>query len=510
MAQTTTAAGPVEGSVPEHGDATCERWTSTRKTSDDGPPHVRDTGIAGSWVLRYALPNATLDHDLGLQGFAEPYRCFRVLSEPPDADPHVRWWGRLVSMDARASLFLASILTSLAPIQSTEPAGYASQGWCLHCRDVHVGLNLVYLTPGETGGTETYARELIPELVSLSPETTFTAFVNRETEAVRGELGWLGDLATVTVPVAVRRRVEWVRGEQLLLPVLAHRANVDIVHSLANTGPLWGRFRRVVTIHDIHFKLVPEAHTLPMRLGMGVLVPLAAGRSDRIITDAHSTKQELREHLGVNEDRVEVIALGIGDTSRAAPVPEQQLRERFGLGERQILLCVASKRPHKNLLRLISAVALMPADRRPVLVIPGYSTRHDAELEAYAATLGLTGAVRLLSWVTPGELEGLYAACACLACPSLHEGFGLPVLEAMARGVPVACSSRGALAEVAGDAAKLFDPLSPTSIARTVLELLDDPVAADLLAAAGRRRAAKFSWQATARATLRVYASMLS
>lgn len=379
----------------------------------------------------------------------------------------------------------------------------------LHCPIVHVGLNLVFLTPGETGGTETYARELIPELLSLSPETTFTAFINRETEAVRRSLDWLDGVATVTVPVAIRRRIEWVRGEQQLLPPLAHRANVDLVHSLANTGPLWGRFKRVVTIHDIHFKLVPEAHTLPMRLGMGVLLPLSAGRSDLILTDAQSTMQELHVHLGIDKARIRVVPLGLGHRSRAAPMPEAVLRDRYKLGDRPIALCVASKRPHKNLVRLISAIALLPRERRPVLVIPGYSTPHEQALVDHAELLGVSDSVRLLAWAPPDALEGLYAASSCLVCPSLHEGFGLPVLEAMARGVPVACSGRGALAEVAGEAALLFDPLSPCSIARSIEQAISDRALAARLSVAGPLRAAAFSWGSTAASTLDAYRSAL-
>ncbi len=375
---------------------------------------------------------------------------------------------------------------------------------------MHVGLNLIYLLPGETGGTETYARELIPELQRSAPELRLTAFINRETERSRRTLGWLDDVTTITVPVQATRRVEWVRGEQQILPRLAARQEVDIVHSLANTGPAWGAFKRIVTIHDIHFRLVPEAHTPLMRLGMGVLVPLAARRSHRIITDARSTVGELQEQLGVASSKVDPIPLGIGNLARALPLPEAELRVRFGLGERPIVLCVASKRPHKNLARLISAVALIPAERRPVLVIPGYPTPHEHDLRAHAAALGVEADVDLRSWVSAEELEGLYAASTCLACPSLHEGFGLPVLEAMARGLPVACSGRGALAEVAGDAAVLFDPLAPDAIAAAIERILGDPDLAARLGVAGRARASGFTWRTTADRTVQTYRSVLS
>jgi glycosyltransferase involved in cell wall biosynthesis len=369
---------------------------------------------------------------------------------------------------------------------------------------MHIGLNLVYLVPGYTGGTETYARELIPELVAAAPNTRFTAFVNREAAAA-GNAPWGDVIPAVTVPVRARNRMEWVRGEQQLLPRLAARAGVDLVHSLANTAPAWGRFRRVVTIHDLSYRLVPEAHLGLLGLGMRVLVPLGARRSHRIIVDATSTRDDLHRLLGTPMGKVDVVPLGLGAEVQAAPMPEAQLRTHLNAGRRPIALCVAAKRPHKNLRRLLGALALIPAPDRPLLVLPGYSTPHEAELRARAAELGITDDVRFLDWVGAEELEGLYAAAGAFVFPSLLEGFGLPVLEAMARGVPVACSSSGSLAEVAGDAALRFDPESESSIAAAITTLLNDQELAERLRVSGRARAAKFTWAATAAATLDCY-----
>ena len=148
---------------------------------------------------------------------------------------------------------------------------------------MHVGLNLVFLVPGETGGTEVYARELIPELVAAAPHARFTAFVNREAAAVT-DAPWGELIPSVTVPVHARSRVQWVRGEQQLLPRLAARAGVDLLHSLANTAPVRGRvppgWSRSTTCI---YRLVPEAHLGMLRFGMRALVPLAAAQleSDR-------------------------------------------------------------------------------------------------------------------------------------------------------------------------------------------------------------------------------------
>jgi glycosyltransferase involved in cell wall biosynthesis len=373
---------------------------------------------------------------------------------------------------------------------------------------MHIGLNLVYLVPGDTGGTETYAQELIPELVAAAPDARFTAFINREAAGQAGR-PWGELVPAVTVPVNARNRAQWVRGEQQLLPRLAAKAGVDLLHSLANTAPAWGGYRRVVTIHDLAYRLAPEAHLGLLGMGMRVLVPLAAHRSHRIIVDASSTRDDVRRFLRVSADKVEVVPLGLGSARHPVIAPEHELRERLGAGDRPIVLCVAAMRPHKNLARLVGAVALIPADRRPLLVLPGYPTAHGQELRRLAGELGVPGDVRFPGWVDASELEGLYAAAACFVFPSLIEGFGLPVLEAMARGVPVACSGRGSLSEVAGNAALLFDPESEPAIAAAIERLLRDRAEADRLAAAGRERARRFSWAATAAGTLAGYRKAL-
>jgi len=376
---------------------------------------------------------------------------------------------------------------------------------------MHVGLNLVYLVPGATGGTEVVARELLPALVAAAGDRVrFTAFVNREAAAA-GEGPWLELMPSVTVPVAATNRVAWVRGEQQHLPRLAARAGVDVLHSLANTGPAWGRFARVVTIHDLIHRFYPDTHGGLKARGMALLVPLAIRRSHRVISVSSSTADDLVRELGVPRAKIDVVPEAVGPHPRAAPVPAAELRERHGLGSRRIVLTVAAKRPHKNLPRLLEALALIPADRRPVLLVPGYGTAfHDSELDALVTRLGIAGDVRLLGWVSDAELEGLYAAAAVFAFPSLYEGFGLPVLEAMARGLPVACSDRGSLREVAGDAARRFDPERPAEIAAAIGAVLDDPAEAERLRAAGRAQAARFTWEATAQATLASYERTLA
>ena len=372
----------------------------------------------------------------------------------------------------------------------------------------HIGLNLIFLVPGETGGMEVAARELIPALLTEAPAgMRFTAFINREAASFGGPWGEL--LPAVTVPVNARNRIQWVLGEQALLPRLAGRAGVHLVHSLASTAPLWGRFRRVVTVHDLIYARFPEAHAGIRDRGMKVLVPAAVRRSDRVIADSRSTRDDLVELLGVGSERIDVVPLGLGAVRREKPLAEAEVRARLDLGARRVLLSLSAKRPHKNLAALIDALARIPRDERPVLVLPGYATAHEAALRERAHTLALDKDVRFPAWVSAGELEGLWALTDAFVFPSLYEGFGLPVLEAMARGVPVACSNASSLSEVAGDAALMFDPRDTGAITVALQRLLTDVRLAESLRTRGIERAREFTWERTARLTLESYARAL-
>jgi glycosyltransferase involved in cell wall biosynthesis len=373
---------------------------------------------------------------------------------------------------------------------------------------MHVGLNLIYLVPGETGGPEIYARELIPALRNAAPDVRFTAFVNREAAGAGGP--WMEDVEHVEMPLRAANRVNWVRGEQLMLPRWAKRRKVDLVHSLANTGPTWGPFARVTTIHDLLYMMVPEAHFGIRGLGMRALVPAAARRSDRVIAISRSTRDDLVSRLRVPADRIDIVPQGIGLSPVEEAMPEGRLRERFGLGDRRVLLSVSTKRAHKNLMTLLDAHALIPAGERPLLVLPGYPTPHEEELRVRARDLGIVDDVRFLGWLEPAELEGLYAAAECFVFTSRYEGFGMTVLEAMARGVPVACSRASAMIEVASDAALLFDPERTEEIAGAIRSMLGDAGLRERLAEAGRRRAAEFSWERTARGTVETYRRALA
>jgi glycosyltransferase involved in cell wall biosynthesis len=357
---------------------------------------------------------------------------------------------------------------------------------------MRVALNLGFLTPGEMGGLEVYARRLT-EALAKRDDVELTLLLPRAEAGAWTTLG-----RVVALPTDPRRRVDWVRGDQLHVPRAAARAGAEILHSLASTGPIAGRVPRVVTVHDLNYLLFPETHFGLRARGMRVLVPAAARRSRRVIVSSEATKADLVRHLHLDPGKIDVAPLALGH-------PPSPARGAPAAAGRKTLLTVSAKRPHKNLMRLLDALARIPAERRPLLTLPGYPTPHEEELRTRAAQLGIEGDVRMLGWVSEEELEDLYAAADAFVFPSLHEGFGMPVLEAMARGVPVATSGRTSLAEVAGDAALLFDPEDEASIAAAIERLLTDRELAERLRRAGIEQAARFTWDRTAELTVASY-----
>jgi glycosyltransferase involved in cell wall biosynthesis len=352
------------------------------------------------------------------------------------------------------------------------------------------------------GGLETYVLELIPALLRADPELRLTVVCNpRGRELLEGQ-GWAAQVELSTPRMTARgMRAVFELGP---LGVVAGR-HFDVIHSPALTAPLATRAANVVVLADTTWLTVPDlgkGQAATVRLWQAV-VPRVARRADRVIAISAASADDVEHHLRVPRERIDVIPLGYGTPPRVAPTPPRALRERLGLGDGPIVLNVAMKKVHKNQLRLVQA---LPAIRAAVpgaeLVLPGARTPYEDELGAEAERLGVGGAVSFPGYVDDADLEGLYAEAAAFVFPSLNEGFGMPVLEAMARGVPVVAADAGALPEVAGDAALLVDPSSTEEIAAATVRVLTDASVRERLIAAGRLRPLEFTWAQTATDTL--------
>jgi glycosyltransferase involved in cell wall biosynthesis len=374
-----------------------------------------------------------------------------------------------------------------------------------------VGFNLAYLVE-DSGGSGTYARQLLPNLLRLEPELELTAWVGSTAPEWIAHEPWAQEVRWVRLPVPGVGTPWHLWHELVGIGLDARRRRLDLVHGLANLAPIvHPGIASVSTILDVIWIHYPEATGMRFRMVMGTLAPLVGRSATRIIAISQAAREDISKTLRLDYDKFDVAPLGIEPpTSGEATEPERQaLRERLGLDARPVVLCVAAKRRHKNLHGLIQALGVI-ARRSPgglslQLVLPGSSNEYEQELRELAQQLGIEDSVRFPGWISDEELDVLYGLASCFVLPTLIEGFGLPVLEAMARGVPVACSEIPVLSEVAGDAAALFDPHDPDSIAAAIERLIADPAYARELAERGRERCRLFSWERTARATLASY-----
>ena len=372
---------------------------------------------------------------------------------------------------------------------------------------MRVGLNLGYLQE-RSGGAGRYARELIPALLAAAPELRLTLFVSADAPAWVFGSDWSRDVEIVrsrahparpgAVSMAGSLAAQWGA-----LPLRALRRRLDVVHGLANVvPPLAPRVATVATILDLIWTRRPETLSRRGLLGMRLAAPVSARTADRVIAISAVGRDDIAATLGVDPARIDVTPLGVSPPP-GLPAPPG-LRDRHGLGDDPVVLCTAQLRRHKNVAGLIAAHARL-RDRRARLVVVGPDGGEAAQLRELARRHGSAERVHVTGWVSDAELEGLYALASCFVLPSFEEGFGLPLLEAMARGVPVACSNTSALPEVAGDAALLFDPRDPAAITSAIDTLLADERRREELIARGFARCAELTWEATARATLASY-----
>ena len=371
---------------------------------------------------------------------------------------------------------------------------------------MHVGLDLLFLVPGESGGRETYARRLLAALREIRPDLQVTTFVNDET--ARAGRGWWSEHADRTLALRSVRaadRRSWAAGELVGVRRAAAAAGVDVLHAPANFAPWGGPFAIVLTLHDVLFRLRPELMSPAMRWGTEALIRPALVRADRVITVSSASAEDIERQLGVPRSRIDVVPNG-ADTPQAGDATAA--RTRFGLGDRPIALSVATDLPHKNLPALLEGLRTLAPAERPLLVAAGHGT-DTGPLAQRARDLGLEGDVRLLGAVSQADLEDLYRAARIVITATLHEGFGLPVIEAMARGVPVACSDLPVLREVAGTDAVFFDPRDPASIAGALARATAGGADLERLGEAGPRRARTFTWAAAAEATAGAYEAAL-
>jgi glycosyltransferase involved in cell wall biosynthesis len=292
---------------------------------------------------------------------------------------------------------------------------------------------------------------------------------------------------------------------QLVLPAILRRLRPHVVHYTNYLAPVRAPVPYVVSIHDMSLSLMPELHTLKKRVLTSRLVPVIARGARLVLTPSENTRRDVIRLLRLDPGRVRVIPYAPAPTFR--PVAEGRERMRaLGLQEAPYFLYVGTLEPRKNLVRALRAFArVAPAlpDHRFVIVGQRGWMYDDVLREASRAEL--RGRVDLLGYVAEQELPALYSHATAFVYPSLYEGFGLPVVEAMACGTPVLTSRSSSLTEIAEGSALLADPHDEAALAEGLRALATDETLRADLRARGRRQAAAFTWERTGRETAQAY-----
>jgi glycosyltransferase involved in cell wall biosynthesis len=351
-------------------------------------------------------------------------------------------------------------------------------------------------------GLGKYIVNLIPRLATADLTNRYTVYASPRVEPLFGRRG--SHYQFVATRDNRPLRLLW---EQTGLPADLARRKVDLLHALAFVNPRVKVCPVVTTIHDLTFFLLPDTHTFVKRHYFQKLIPSSARRSEVIITVSESAKRDIVQRLGVPAEKVHVIYHGKDERFR--PIQDQDrledIRVRYGL-PRGVILSVGVIEPRKNLETLVRAYAQAKSLHADYcLVVAGdLGWKCEAVFRA-VEKCGLKEKVIFPGFIPEEDLAALYNLSRLFVYPSLYEGFGLPVLEAMACGVPVITSNVSAMPEIAGDSALLIDPRSCEELAQAMCRALQDNELRRAMSQKGIERSKFFSWEKTARETLKVY-----
>ncbi|MEZ4518394.1 MAG: glycosyltransferase family 1 protein [Chloroflexota bacterium] len=371
------------------------------------------------------------------------------------------------------------------------------------------------------GGIGRYTRELIHALVAQDTQNTYRLFSAKPPAQppVPDSLPTTPNVTHKPAPVAEHWLYRiWYRF-RLPIPVQTVTGSIDLFHSPDFVlPPVSGNIPTLLTVHDLSFVFFPD--TFPSRLVdyLNKVVPWSVNRASHVLADSVATQNDLQNVWGIPEDKITVLTSGVNE--RFQPVTDQHslnsMRDRYGLGETPFFLSVGTVQPRKNYQMLVRAFRPV-ADQVPhnLVIAGGRGWLVDPLLEEIERQ-ELQERVRLIGFVDDADLPALYSAATALVFPSLYEGFGLPLLEAMACGTPVISSDASCLPEVVMDSARnvpagiLIDPADEAGWTSAMIEMAKDEGLGTELAVRGKERAAQYRWESTARNLLTVYQRLLA
>ena len=370
-----------------------------------------------------------------------------------------------------------------------------------------VGLNALVLRTDASyrnAGPSRYTTNLVEAVFAQRSDHEFTLFLNEQVRKLPFTPARSIRVLRTRAPTSrTGIRVLW---EHLAAPWHIGAARLEVVHSMLNVVPLAAPTRHVVTVHDLSFMRTPGAHPTHRRWYLTAATWLSAHRARAVLADSHATKQDIVELLGVDADRVHVVYPGREAAFHTKPADEVLLFRRKNKLDRPFVLFVGTLEPRKNVDVLVKAFGVLAGDGfQGDLVLAGGSGWATEAIDRALEESPVRGRIHRIGYVKQEDLPYWYCAADLVVYPSSYEGFGIPVLEAMASGTPVITSNRSSLPEVAGDAALTVDPHDIRQLASAMSAVLASPERCADMRARGLAQARKFEWTVAAERCLSLY-----
>jgi glycosyltransferase involved in cell wall biosynthesis len=362
---------------------------------------------------------------------------------------------------------------------------------------LRIGINALYLIPGHVGGTEIYLRSLLRGLAEVDDRNSYVVYTNKETgrDLVpnRANFEW----SPQSVPAKIRpARILW---EQFVLPFELINDRIDVLFNPGFTSPLFTPCESVTVFHDLQHKRHPEYFRwfdLPF---WRFFLYFSAMRSSSLIAVSEATRDDLLFFYRLRPSKVRTVTHGVDERMFEIGTARRQNAAQ------RCILCVSTLHPHKNVDRLLHAFCAFRSEHPNYrLALVGAKGFHSEAIERLIEELGLADSVEVTGWIDREDLYRIYGQAYAFVYPSTFEGFGMPILEAMAAGIPTACSAIEPLKTISGDGALHFDPASADDIRKALDWLACDDELRARLSEIGPRRAAQFRWRKAAEATLSV------
>jgi glycosyltransferase involved in cell wall biosynthesis len=369
-----------------------------------------------------------------------------------------------------------------------------------------IGVNLLYIIPGKIGGTETYIRNLLNELLIVDQGNEYIIYL---TDEARESFCDINSKAAIVSVGNFKNKVMRILWEQFVFPFVVKTNGVQVLFSPGYVIPLLAPCKHVVTIHDMLFRRYPQTIHIIKRLYWKMCIPLSIKYADVVITVSEFSKREIEKYYPSFQNKIVVTPEAVDRKIfyKTVKADQNQLLQSV---PKKFMLCVATLNPHKNVEILLTAISVLNKKNqlKVNLVLIGNKERALSVINLMMENEGINDQIKMLGYVSTEELCSLYSAAQLFILPSLYEGFGLPILEAMSCGCPVISSNAASMMEVGGMAASYFDPVNVNDLVEKIKQVYFNESMRSNMIELGYRNIEKFDWSITAKLTLNAINSL--